>query len=230
MEKIGTTLKPYSGHFQNISLLLSIVRFAQGLKFFRRIRQEQIDESLTLKGLLGSLVIGTLNMRIAQMSNKTFICNSHRLTVAFLMGYITMFHYKAVPEIRHYVWRKVPPIIGLIVLCLSYSYMEETNRVKWNLCLIRTATSALLIITGLVRGSCCFGDCCVSVLMALSKLLYELSVHNKEMVYHSFFLFFLDMLRLFKCFMSQSYETTTENLLAERRGAGKPPKYIFMIH
>lgn len=230
MERIGDTLKPYSRQFQNISLCLSIVRFAQGLKFFRRIRRDQIDETLTLKGLLGSLVIGTLNMRIAEMSNRTFVCNSHRLTVAFLMGYITMFHYKAETEIRHYVWRKTPPIIGLIVLCLSYSYMEATDTVKWNLCLIRTAASALLIITGLVRASCSFGDCTVSVLMALAKLLYELSVQNKEMVYHSFFLLSLDLLRLYKCFKSYYYETLNENLLDEGRGMGKPRKYIFIIY
>lgn len=230
MEQIAVTLRPFSAQFQQATILLSIMRFAQGLLFFKHIQQEKTDESIILRGLLGSLVIGALNMRIAQMNNKPFICNSHRLTVAFLIGYITLFHYKAVPEIRQYVWRKTTPVIVLIVLCLSYSYMEENDMAKWNLCLIRTAISALLIITGLIRGSCVFADCIVSILISLSKVLNEISVLNMDMAYHNLFLLSLDLLRLYKCFAIQFHEQSYENQTADSRGMGKTPMYIFTIY
>lgn len=231
MEQIGATLKPYSEYFQNIVIALSVVRFAMGLSFFKKLQQEQSNDTLTLKGLLGGLVVGTINMRIAQMSNSQLTFNIQRICVIFLVGYLAMFHLKAVAELKHYAWQKFPFVLGLIALCMSYSYIDDVEIVKWNLSLIRTATSSMLIITALFTGTGVLSDCSVSAMMSFMRLLYDISTSNTYMIYHSILLLSLDVLRLYKCLMCQSCACTeAEELPGEVGGKGKPPTYIFLLH
>lgn len=230
MEQIGATLKPYSAYFQNIVIALSVVRFAMGLSFFKHLQQEQSTNTLTLKGLLGGLVVATINMRLAQMSNSQLTYNIQRICVIFLTGYLALYHMKAVPELKHYAWQKVPPVLGLIALCMSYSYIDDVEMVKWNLSLIRTATSSMLIITALFTGTGVLSDCSVSAMMSFSRLLYDISTNNTYMIYHSILLFSLDILRLYKCLRCQACQCTDDDIPAHLGGTGKPPTYIFMLH
>lgn len=230
MEQIGATLKPYSAYFQNMVIALSVVRFVMGLSFFKHLQQEQSNDTLTIKGLLGGLVVATINMRLAQMSNSQLTYNIQRLCVIFLVGYLALYHVKAVPDLKYYAWQKVPPVLGLIALCMSYSYIDDVEMVKWNLSLIRTATSSMLIITALFTGTGALSDCSVSAMMSFTRLLYDISTYNTYMIYHSTLLFVLDMLRLCKCLRWQSCQCTDEDLPDEGGGTGKPPTYIFLLH
>lgn len=201
------------------------------MSFFMKLQKEPLNDTLTLKGLLSGLVVGTINMRIAQMSDSQLTLNIQRICVIFLVGYIAIFQKKAVPELKYYFWQKVPPVFGLIALCMSYSYIDDVEIVKWNLTLIRTATSAMLIVTALFTVTGILSDCSVSAMMSFTRLLYDIATSNTCMVYHSTLLFALDGLRLYKCLMWESCACTeNEELPAAVGGMGKPQTYIFRLH
>ncbi|XP_064546626.1 uncharacterized protein LOC135434140 [Drosophila montana] len=197
METIGALLRPHRRQLQNLAIGLSCVKLLRGLGLVLRMKTDRTNDAISIKPLLGALLLAALGMRLAQLSGDRLSLKINSTSLAVNLVFLGMFYGYAPPACKRRIWRKTLPIVLLIVICLVYSVIRaEAATVERHLSIMMTATTSLLIVMGLLQRTGAVLGCLISIMVATSKLLYALSMLNTFMWYQNLLVLCLDVLRV----------------------------------
>lgn len=188
---------PYSQNLQQIVIVLNGLKLLPSLKIVFLVKMQLYGDILSLKSLLGDLILAVLGIRLAHLSEDPITMNMNTTSLVLNITFLVNLYRYALPEYKLWIRRNFLLIVMLICLCLWYSILEDPMTVKCSLSIFRTGMTSLLIVMGLLQRTGDVLGCSMSLLRATSKLLYALSILNRFMVYQSLFVLCLVLLRYF---------------------------------
>ncbi|EDW62702.1 uncharacterized protein [Drosophila virilis] len=197
METIGALLQPHRRQLQQLAIALSCVKLLRGLGLVFRMKSDRCNEAISIRPLLGALLLAALGMRLAQLGGDRLMLKINGSSLALNLVFLGMFYGYATPAYKRRIWRRTLLIGLLIGICLSYSLIQpELATVKRHLSIMMTATTCLLIVMGLLQRPGAVLGCLISIMVATSKLLYALAMLNTFMWYQNLLVLCLDLLRV----------------------------------
>ncbi|KAH8416514.1 hypothetical protein KR222_006917 [Zaprionus bogoriensis] len=196
MAMIGSALQPYSQHLYNMTVLFSCVKLMCGLKSLFNMQARPPSDLLTIKAVLGAVVIAALGLRLAQLGEDQAMFNFNCANLSINTSCLLIFYRYATPDTRQWMSQKMLLVMGIISLCCWYSFIEETETAYYNLSLIRTGTTSVVILMALAQGTSAVSGCVLSVIIAMVKLLHAITLHNTPRSYQCLLVFMLDLLHL----------------------------------
>ncbi|KAH8292857.1 hypothetical protein KR044_001172, partial [Drosophila immigrans] len=202
MPTLVDVLQIYREQLQQLEIVLICVKLIRRLKLICQLKTGCYNDELSLKPILGGLLLAVLGIRLDQLRADQLMMTIHSTSLLLNIGLLGFFYSHADPATRsrNGFWQKLLLIFLLITLCLWYSLVHKAARVQKSISLLRTGIVSALLLLGLMRQTakkkCNIWGCFLSLLIATAKLMSEVTTLNNFRLQQQLLILGLSMLRM----------------------------------